>query len=596
MASKVIAFLLLVNAVAFGQAARYDSFTWTIQGTAGLNSPLFSVPGAAIHVCDYPANATPCTNYASIYSDPELSVPIAQPGMVSDSYSNFGFYAAPGDYEYTVTYNGVSSGPYPVFLGAVSGSNINFKSINTIQYADQFTGANWCVQIMAADTALGASGGEIWVNNNVASMAACTVDVALSANHTLRFIQSGTYTLGTHHIAPAGIQTRVLCGNWGTVLDYSGTGYPYDVVTQARSVMDGCFLQIGTLAAGGVRYQHITSSSEANNRMTHTFIYAPVYSASQIGVLFYNTSLTDSNFHNDIEVQTFQLGVGAKFLSTVNNNGANANILHIKTNLQGVGVDIPDGTDESIHVSCLGAHGLTNGICARLGGTGGGYGATDNNVWIEQSEQGGTSTTISYVTGASINAAYGISADSTAVSDTSGVLNNRSFIGGLMVHPIVVSTCLPFGSAESAASAAVCHSGTTLRARLGDDSDYAPFQAAAGKFTGLSLTNLLSSSTAPTISSGFGTSPTVASNNGTAAFTINVGTGGTATNGVIGLPTATNGWNCTCNDITTNSSTVFLCKQKASATTTATIANFNTSATEAAWIASDIVQVSCSAR
>lgn len=109
-------------------------------------------------------------------------------------------------------------------------------------------------------------------------------------------------------------------------------------------------------------------------------------------------------------------------------------------------------------------------------------------------------------------------------------------------------------------------------------------------------TNLLLSATAPTISSGFGTSPSIASNNGTASFTVNVGTGGTASSGVIGLPTATNGWNCTCQDTTTFSTTVFLCRQTASSTTTATIGNFNTSAAAAAWVASDVLNVSCFAR
>lgn len=110
---------------------------------------------------------------------------------------------------------------------------------------------------------------------------------------------------------------------------------------------------------------------------------------------------------------------------------------------------------------------------------------------------------------------------------------------------------------------------------------------------GIALTAPWVSTVAPTISSGFGTSPSIAKSNGTGAFTINVGTGGTATNGVIALPTITNAWKCTCNDITTQSTTVFMCKQKASSASSATIANYNTSGAEAAWVASDIVQVSC---
>ena len=112
----------------------------------------------------------------------------------------------------------------------------------------------------------------------------------------------------------------------------------------------------------------------------------------------------------------------------------------------------------------------------------------------------------------------------------------------------------------------------------------------------LKFSSVLFSATAPTISSGFGSSPSVTASNGTAEFEINVGTGGSATNGVIGLPNvALNSWNCTCNDITTQSSTVFLCKQIAGTTSSATIANFNTSGAQAAWVASDKLRCSCGA-
>lgn len=96
--------------------------------------------------------------------------------------------------------------------------------------------------------------------------------------------------------------------------------------------------------------------------------------------------------------------------------------------------------------------------------------------------------------------------------------------------------------------------------------------------------------TAPTISSGFGGTPSVPTNNGTAAFTINVGTGGAATSGVIGMPTATNGWVVKCDDLTTQSATVFITKQiAASSPTLVTVANFNTAGAQAAWVANDIL-------
>lgn len=112
--------------------------------------------------------------------------------------------------------------------------------------------------------------------------------------------------------------------------------------------------------------------------------------------------------------------------------------------------------------------------------------------------------------------------------------------------------------------------------------------------SGISFSNLAVSATAPTISSGFGTSPSVTANNGTAAFRINVGTGGTATNGVVGLPTAANGWNCFASDVTTPG-TGHTIKQSAGTTTSATLTNYDNAGSPVAWTASDIIIVNCMA-
>jgi len=113
---------------------------------------------------------------------------------------------------------------------------------------------------------------------------------------------------------------------------------------------------------------------------------------------------------------------------------------------------------------------------------------------------------------------------------------------------------------------------------------------------GLSIaSHLMVSGTAPTISSGFGTSPSIVANNGTAAFTINVGTGGTASSGVIGFPAATTGWAVHCDDVTTNSATVFITKQTGTTTTTATIASYSNLFAAGIWAASDILVCQASA-
>lgn len=114
--------------------------------------------------------------------------------------------------------------------------------------------------------------------------------------------------------------------------------------------------------------------------------------------------------------------------------------------------------------------------------------------------------------------------------------------------------------------------------------------------TAFHLTNLVGNTTAPTIGSGFGTSPSVAANNGTAAFTVNVGTGGTASSGVVTMPAATTGWNCTVINRTgvaanrADQHTV----QTATTTTSVTVQNQTISTGAAlAWTASDVLALAC---
>lgn len=105
--------------------------------------------------------------------------------------------------------------------------------------------------------------------------------------------------------------------------------------------------------------------------------------------------------------------------------------------------------------------------------------------------------------------------------------------------------------------------------------------------------NLLASETAPSIASGFGSSPSVTQNNGPASFSVNVGTGGSASSGVVTLPAAAHAWACSVADVTTQSTSVFLTKQTATGTTSVTFTNYNTAGAATAWAASDVLQVSC---
>lgn len=144
---------------------------------------------------------------------------------------------------------------------------------------------------------------------------------------------------------------------------------------------------------------------------------------------------------------------------------------------------------------------------------------------------------------------------------------------------------------------ALKRSAAVLQARLADDSAFANVEAnfvtgSSGFKTG---STTLVVSVVPTIGSGFGTTPTIPSGASTAAFTVNVGTGGTATSGVITLLAATTGWNCFVNDITAAAAHVaYNTVQTASTTTSVTLENQTKSTGAAvAWAASDILRVSC---
>lgn len=97
----------------------------------------------------------------------------------------------------------------------------------------------------------------------------------------------------------------------------------------------------------------------------------------------------------------------------------------------------------------------------------------------------------------------------------------------------------------------------------------------------------------PVIASGFGTSPSIVDSNSANAFRINVGTGGTATNGTLTMPTVAHTWVCNIQDLTTHSNQVFQTLMSASTTSSVTITNYAASGSAAAWGSGDVLSVSC---
>ena len=105
--------------------------------------------------------------------------------------------------------------------------------------------------------------------------------------------------------------------------------------------------------------------------------------------------------------------------------------------------------------------------------------------------------------------------------------------------------------------------------------------------------NLIISSTAPTIASGFGTSPSIVAAN-TAAFRIVVGSGGTDSLGTITFPAASTGWVCSVQNIT--NPLPYRTAQIAYGTTQVQVGNINPAGTSyIAWTAGDVLLFQCAA-
>jgi hypothetical protein len=81
----------------------------------------------------------------------------------------------------------------PVLTNGISvpGTGL-FKNLGGIRYADQFSGSDCGAKINAADSDLGATPGIIYVNQ--ACGLTISTAVSVSANHSLQFIQGGTWT------------------------------------------------------------------------------------------------------------------------------------------------------------------------------------------------------------------------------------------------------------------------------------------------------------------------------------------------------------------------------------------------------------------
>ena len=195
-----------------------------------------------------------------------------------------------------------------------------------------------------------------------------------------------------------------------------------------------------------------------------------------------------------------------------------------------------------------------------------------------------------------------------ALTSNVGFTTSGAFSGGTFSGTSVTGTGLIKGnqlqSTVATGTAPLIVASTTNVANLNASSLSGATFAAPGaigtttagvvKTTTLEVPNVLCSSSSPSISSGFGTTPSIPNVNGSCSFTLNVGTGGTASSGVIAMnSTATTGWNC---DVHPNGTpqAAAVTYSAPTSTTSVTLTNYTQSTGVAlAWTAGLVFNVSC---
>lgn len=125
---SLVTLLMLCALSVHAQGVRFSSQV-SQQGTAATSTNVVILPSSPqISFCNAPANAVPCTNKATTYTNSTLgtacstSTQIVLDGATTcvaspDSQNNWGVWLSPGQYAYTITLNGTNSGPYYVSVG-----------------------------------------------------------------------------------------------------------------------------------------------------------------------------------------------------------------------------------------------------------------------------------------------------------------------------------------------------------------------------------------------------------------------------------------------------------------------------------------------
>jgi hypothetical protein len=221
--------LLLIFAFLFAASAAHAQGV-AVSGIvlSGSGRP---VGGATIRICTSawagPATIS-CTPLASIYSDVALTVPITQPGFVTDGLGNYDFFAAAaGNYWVQISGPGLTASQRMYTLQAVAGGSIALSNLNNILFVD---GVKYAT-MAACYAALPSTGGVCVVPPNYTE--------TMAASLTVNKPDSGFIFMGRADITMGSFQVVVTAGTHGVF--FSGT-IPFgggDTTTGARFSYSG---------------------------------------------------------------------------------------------------------------------------------------------------------------------------------------------------------------------------------------------------------------------------------------------------------------------------------------------------------------------
>src|SRR5215469_8848801 len=124
MIRKLIGLFFLLSSIAAAQGVRIGPNNVLQQATvSGISNVVVTASSPIIHFCQFPANAVPCTNYQTTYTDQTLGTACSTATQIvldgtntcvasPDQFTNWGVWVPSGTYAYTITLsNGANLGP-----------------------------------------------------------------------------------------------------------------------------------------------------------------------------------------------------------------------------------------------------------------------------------------------------------------------------------------------------------------------------------------------------------------------------------------------------------------------------------------------------